>query len=152
MTARALRHVFPQKASTCPARRLWPLRLDCCDAFVTAVAVLHQLAAACHLDSQFGDLLAQSIAIDPEQVGAAGLVAACRVEGDFDQRLRAVIDELLATPDVSGPLRLIKPEAYYLYADEELESLTAGQKILLRMGPDNAARVKAKLAEIRDAL
>lgn len=73
-------------------------------------------------------------------------------EGDFDQRLRAVIDELLATPDVSGPLRLIKPEAYYLYADEELESLTAGQKILLRMGPDNAARVKAKLAEIRDAL
>jgi len=73
-------------------------------------------------------------------------------DGDFDQRLRAVIDELLATPDVSAPLRLIKPEAYYLYADEELESLTAGQKILLRMGPDNAARVKTKLGEIRDAL
>jgi len=73
-------------------------------------------------------------------------------DGDFDQRLRAVIDELLATPDVTAPLQLIKPEAYYLYADEELESLTAGQKILLRMGPDNAARVKAKLTEIRDAL
>jgi len=73
-------------------------------------------------------------------------------EGDFDQRLRAVIDELLATPDVTTPLRLIKPEAYYLYADEKLESLTAGQKVLLRMGPDNAARVKAKLTEIRDAL
>ncbi len=73
-------------------------------------------------------------------------------DGDFDQRLRSLIDELLATPDVSGPVRLIKPEAYYLYADEELESLTAGQKVLLRMGPDNAARVKAKLTEIRDAL
>lgn len=73
-------------------------------------------------------------------------------EGDFDQRLRALIDELLATPDVSGTVRLIKPEAYYLYADEELESLTAGQKILLRMGPDNAARVKARLVAIRDAL
>lgn len=73
-------------------------------------------------------------------------------DGDFDQRLRSLIDELLATPDVSGPLRLIKPEAYYLYADEELESLTAGQKVLLRMGPDNAARVKAKLTEIRDTL
>ena len=73
-------------------------------------------------------------------------------DGDFDQRLRAVIDELLATPDVTAPLRLIKPEAYYLYADEELESLTAGQKVLLRMGPDNAARVKAKLTEIRDVL
>lgn len=73
-------------------------------------------------------------------------------EGDFDQRLRALIDELLATPDVSGTVRLIKPEAYYLYADEELESLAAGQKILLRMGPDNAARVKARLVAIRDAL
>lgn len=73
-------------------------------------------------------------------------------DGDFDQRLRSLIDELLATPDVSGPVRLIKPEAYYLYADEELESLTAGQKVLLRMGPDNAARVKAKLTEIRDTL
>lgn len=73
-------------------------------------------------------------------------------DGDFDQRLSAVIDELLATPDVTGPVRLIKPEAYYLYADKDLEALTAGQKVLLRMGPDNAARVKAKLAEIRDAL
>jgi hypothetical protein len=73
-------------------------------------------------------------------------------DGDFDQRLRAVIDELLATPDPAGPIRLIKPEAYYLYADKELEALTAGQKVLLRMGPDNAARVKAKLTDIRNAL
>jgi len=73
-------------------------------------------------------------------------------QGDFDRRLGAVIDELLATPVVTEPVRLIKPEAYYLYADEALESLTAGQKILIRMGPDNAARVKAKLAEIRSAL
>jgi len=73
-------------------------------------------------------------------------------EGDFEQRLRAVIDELLATPDVTAPVRLLKPEAFYLYADKDLESLTAGQKTLLRMGPENAARVKAKLIEIRDAL
>jgi hypothetical protein len=73
-------------------------------------------------------------------------------EGDFEQRLRAIIDELLATPDVPEPVRLIKPEAYYLFADEDLESRSAGQKILIRMGPDNAARVKAKLAEIRAVL
>ena len=73
-------------------------------------------------------------------------------EGDFNQRLRAVIDELLATPDVTEPPRLIKPEAYYLYADEDLESLSAGQKVLIRMGPENAARVKARLAAIRGAL
>ena len=73
-------------------------------------------------------------------------------EGDFNQRLRAVIDELLATPDVTEPPRLIKPEDYYLYADEDLESLSAGQKVLIRMGPENAARVKARLAAIRGAL
>jgi hypothetical protein len=73
-------------------------------------------------------------------------------DGDFEQRLRAVIDELLATPEVSPPVRLIKPEAYYLFADKDLESLSAGQKILIRMGPENAARVKSKLTEIRAAL
>ena len=73
-------------------------------------------------------------------------------DGDFSQRLDSVIDELLATPDLDGPVRLIKPEAYYLFADEDLERLTAGQKILLRMGPDNAARVKAQLRLIREAL
>jgi hypothetical protein len=73
-------------------------------------------------------------------------------EGDFEPRLRAIIDELLATPDVPESVRLIKPEAYYLFADEDLESLSAGQKILIRMGPDNAARVKAKLVEIRAVL
>jgi len=73
-------------------------------------------------------------------------------DGDFNQRLLAVIDELLATPEVEGPLRLKKPEAYYLFSNDELESLSAGQKILLRMGNEIAARVKAKLSEIRQAL
>jgi hypothetical protein len=73
-------------------------------------------------------------------------------DGDFEDRLKLVIDELLATPEVSGPVRYIKPEAFYLFADEELEALPAGQKMLIRMGSENAERVKAKLAEIREAL
>lgn len=71
---------------------------------------------------------------------------------EFENRLLGVIDEMLATPRVERPVRLIKPEAYYLFADPELEALSAGQKILIRMGPENAARVKAKLREIRAAL
>lgn len=74
------------------------------------------------------------------------------VDVDFNGRLEEVIDELLATPEVEEPYRLVKPEAVYLFADEELESLTAGQKILLRMGSENAARVKSSLLEIRKAL
>jgi hypothetical protein len=34
----------------------------------------------------------------------------------------------------------------------ELEARSAGQKILIRMGAENARRVKAKLLEIRQAL
>ena len=68
------------------------------------------------------------------------------------EKRQALFDELLATPDVAEPYRLIKPEAVYLFADEELEELSAGQKILLRMGSANAARVKARLSEFRQAL
>jgi len=73
-------------------------------------------------------------------------------DGEFNDRLDTTIDELLATPDVSDPVNLVKPEAFFLFADPDLESLTAGQKILLRMGSANAARVKLKLAEIRKTL
>lgn len=73
-------------------------------------------------------------------------------EGDFAERLKTVIDELLATPEVNEPVRYIKPEAFYLFADEELEALPAGQKLMIRMGSDNAERVKSRLLEIREAL
>jgi Protein of unknown function (DUF3014) len=65
--------------------------------------------------------------------------------GYFNDRLIEVIDHLLATPEVSGPLRLVRPKIVYLFADPQLEARSAGQKILLRIGPKNAARVKALL-------
>ena len=37
----------------------------------------------------------------------------------------------------------------YTFADPKLEALPAGEKLLLRMGPDNAAVVKGKLKELR---
>ena len=73
-------------------------------------------------------------------------------DGDFETRLIEVIDSLLSTPDIREPPRLIKPEAFYLFTDPDLEALPAGQKVLMRMGPANAQRVKAKLREIRVAL
>ena len=73
-------------------------------------------------------------------------------DGDFNERLIEVIDSLLAAPEIHEPLRLIKPEAFYLLTNPDLEALPAGQKVLLRMGPDNAQRVKVKLQEIRAAL
>jgi hypothetical protein len=72
--------------------------------------------------------------------------------GSFNDRLFEVLDNLMATPDVTGPIYLTKPEAVYLYEDPQLEALTAGQKVLVRMGTDNAAVVKDKLAELKAEL
>lgn len=72
--------------------------------------------------------------------------------GQFSVRLNEVIDHLLETPDVPGPVYLIKPEAFYLYEEPELEALTAGQKILIRMGSANASIVKEKLRDFRTTL
>ncbi|HEX9718546.1 MAG TPA: DUF3014 domain-containing protein [Ramlibacter sp.] len=81
----------------------------------------------------------------------------------FNDRLIAVIDQLLATPEpkrplnvelteVKGPIPSVRPWVRYTFADPELESLSAGQKILLRVGAVNGRRLKAKLAEIREEL
>jgi len=69
--------------------------------------------------------------------------------GYFNDRLVDAIDNALATPDVGGAVALTQPKVLYEYADPSLQSLSAGQKALLRMGPDNAAKVKAKLRELR---
>jgi len=69
--------------------------------------------------------------------------------GYFNDRLVAAIDDLLAAPDLQGPVALVRPNVMYLYADPKLEDLSAGQKVLLRIGPDNAAIVKARLRELR---
>ncbi|HXT99415.1 MAG TPA: DUF3014 domain-containing protein [Polyangia bacterium] len=81
----------------------------------------------------------------------------------FNDRVVAVIDDLLATPDVGEPVRVKHIDAegaspapvaarLYVYDDPSLEKRTAGQKILLRVGQDNAKRLKAKLVEIRALL
>jgi len=70
----------------------------------------------------------------------------------FNDRVIAVIDELLATPDVSGPVKLIQPSVFYKYKDPRLESLSAGQRLLIRIGSDNSAKIKVKLRELRAAL
>jgi hypothetical protein len=69
--------------------------------------------------------------------------------GYFNDRLVQAIDDLLAAPDLTAPPALAQPKVLYVYTDPELESRSAGQKIMMRMGSANAARVRAKLREIR---
>ncbi len=72
--------------------------------------------------------------------------------GYFNDRLVEAIDVMLSTPDVPEPIALVQPRIVYQFADPDLEALPSGQKIMLRMGRDNAARVKAKLLDIRQAV
>ncbi len=70
-------------------------------------------------------------------------------DGYFNNRLVEVIDHLLQTPEVQGPVKLKQPGVFYEFADASLEERSAGQKLLLRMGPTNAATIKMKLRELR---
>jgi hypothetical protein len=72
--------------------------------------------------------------------------------GYFNDRLIQVIDMLLATPQITGPIDLVRPNVMYVFADPTLEARPAGQKILIRMGSDNADAVKAKLTELRSII
>jgi len=70
----------------------------------------------------------------------------------FNDRVIEVIDHLLETPEVRDPIPLARPSVQYEFADPKLEGLSAGQKLLIRMGGENAASVKQKLKELRAAI
>ncbi|MGI9204495.1 MAG: DUF3014 domain-containing protein [Woeseiaceae bacterium] len=73
-------------------------------------------------------------------------------DGYFNDRLVEVIDHLLETPDISEPIALVRPHVLYEFEDAELEALSSGQKIILRMGDEHAAVVKDRLREMRELL
>ncbi|GIZ51385.1 DUF3014 domain-containing protein [Noviherbaspirillum aridicola] len=70
----------------------------------------------------------------------------------FNDRLVTVIDHLLKAPSLDEAPELEQPHVFYKFADPELESLSVGHKLMIRMGNANAERVKAKLREIRTEL
>ncbi|PKN69611.1 MAG: DUF3014 domain-containing protein [Deltaproteobacteria bacterium HGW-Deltaproteobacteria-12] len=70
----------------------------------------------------------------------------------FHDRLMIALYDLLNAPAIEEPIKLIQPNVFYLYADQDLESRSAGQKILLRIGKENSAKIRKKLYEIRQQL
>jgi hypothetical protein len=73
-------------------------------------------------------------------------------DGDFDEATKRAIVELLKTPVVQGPVALDRSSVSYTFADARLESLSAAQKQLLRMGPRNQKIIQDKLREIAPSL
>ena len=70
----------------------------------------------------------------------------------FNDRLVYVINHLLATPNPPDPIQLAQPAVLFTYADPNLENLSSGQKILLRLGQEQRVKVYNVLEIYRDKL
>lgn len=70
----------------------------------------------------------------------------------FNDRLVRVIDHLLAAPEVDQPAVARNGKVLYEFTDPSLERRSWGQKIMIRLGPENERRVKQKLGEFRNAI
>ena len=68
---------------------------------------------------------------------------------NFNEVVLDAIDQLLDTPEVPVPVEVYTDSVTYKYTDPRLENLNEPQKQLLRTGPDNMRRIKAKLREIK---
>ena len=121
-------------------------------------------------DARYSAFVAMAESVDPARLAALyarfyPLFQAAYAEigfpgRHFNDRLVEVIDHLLATPRPALPLavRLVevrsetpttRPWVRYEFADPALESLSAGQKIMLRVGAENRGRLEAVLAALR---
>ena len=78
----------------------------------------------------------------------------------FNDRLVAVIDHLLQAPEPASPVAVkltevkgdvpsTRPWVRYEFADPQLQSLSSGQKIMVRVGLENERRLKARLKALR---
>jgi hypothetical protein len=73
-------------------------------------------------------------------------------EGHFNDRVVQAIDDLLAAPSPAGAIFLEQPRVLYEFAESSLERRSVGQRIMIRVGPEHAAKLKAKLRELRAVL
>lgn len=71
---------------------------------------------------------------------------------EFRRVLIGALDHLLAAPNLESDVALEETVAAFEYADPELEALSAAQKQLLRMGPDNVRKVQRKIRDLRREL
>jgi hypothetical protein len=70
----------------------------------------------------------------------------------FNDRLIQTLDNLLDTPVIKEPIKLVQTSVFYQFSDPDLEERSIGQRILMRIGSKNEERVKAKLREIKQEL
>jgi len=61
---------------------------------------------------------------------------------------KAAVGKILQAPIITGRVEVIHPSVHYKFADPKLEKLSALDKQMLRMGPDNTRLIQKKLREL----
>jgi hypothetical protein len=70
----------------------------------------------------------------------------------FEQVLSRAMGRLIAVPVPAGQVEVVPHTIGYRFKDPKLEALPAGEKHLLRMGPENMKRIQAKLRDLSATL
>lgn len=70
----------------------------------------------------------------------------------FDERMQQAIDVMLDAPIIEQPIELDGVSVNYQFVDPKLEALPNAQKLMVRMGPENARKVKAALRRLQQQL
>jgi hypothetical protein len=151
------------------APRLWPVNPTPGRFNVTGNGELRNIAA--ENASRYTPLVTMITAVDARQAAALYVRMYPQLQKAYEElgypgryfndRVVEVIDHLLDTPEptaagplvqlteVKGTVPSTQPWLRYEFADTDLQSLSSGQRILLRVGPAHRAALKSKLAELR---
>ena len=121
---------------------------------------LYELGPPAH--RRFNRMVNAFVALDPDQVmslyrylsplfdNAYAEIGFSR--GTFDTTVKRAISRVLEASPPEGTLQLVKPSVMYVYADASVEDLSAVEKQLIRLGPENTAKLKERLQEFHDRL
>jgi len=111
---------------------------------------------------RFDTLIDTLVALEPQQ--AMRIYSALRPlfreayaeigyqDRDFDETVIGAIDQIMNAREQAGPYQLIKPTVMYLFAEGHIEDMTPVEKQLLRLGPDNRAKLRNRLPAYRERL
>lgn len=66
--------------------------------------------------------------------------------------IKAATGKIIQAPVITGKIEVIRPTVRYKFADPKLEKLSALDKQMLRMGPDNTQLIQNKLRGLIEAL
>ena len=70
----------------------------------------------------------------------------------FDNAVIRMLDHVLQTPEIDGPVALTRKSVMYQYADPQLEQLSPGAETIAADGLDNLRRIKEQASALRRGL